>query len=57
MVEEEYNDVTELDLLYEAHDKVDVLVDLLIDKGIITQKEYEDKFEAYMEEIENQEDN
>ena len=53
---EDYKEVTELDLLYEAHDKVDVLIDLLIEKGVITQEEYENKFEEYMEAIESETD-
>ncbi len=43
MVEENYEDVTELDLIYESHDKVDALIELLIEKGIISQEEYETK--------------
>jgi hypothetical protein len=43
MVEENYEDVTELDLIYESHDKVDALIELLIEKGVISQAEYEKK--------------
>jgi polyhydroxyalkanoate synthesis regulator phasin len=56
MAEEDYKEVTELDLLYEAHDKVDVLIDLLIEKGVISQEEYENKFEEYMEEVEKEDE-
>ena len=50
-MEEEY-EVTELDLIYEAHDKVDVLLDLLIEKGVITKEEYEKKLQDYLDSME-----
>ncbi len=47
--EEKFEEVSELDLIYEAHDKVDALIDLLIEKGIITEDEYEKKLAEYYE--------
>ena len=52
-MEDEY-EVTELDLIYEAHDKVDVLIDLLIEKGIITKDEYETKLQEYLDAMEEE---
>ena len=49
MAEENYEEVTELDLIYESHDKVDALIDLLIEKGVITQDEYEEKLAKVIE--------
>lgn len=39
-------------LTYEAHHKVDALIDLLIKKGIISEKEYEDQVEKLIDELE-----
>jgi len=50
----EENNVTELDLIYEAHDKVDVLIELLIDKGVITLDEYNQKLEEYIDRMESE---
>ena len=47
--EENYEEVTELDLIYESHDKVDALIDLLVEKGVITQEEYEEKLAKVIE--------
>jgi len=52
----EENNVTELDLIYEAHDKVDVLIELLIDKGVITLDEYNQKLEEYIDRMESESD-
>lgn len=55
MVNEETNEeVTEMDLIFEAHDKLDVLIELLIAKGVISQKEYEDKLEEYYDAMEEE---
>ena len=35
------------ELTFAAHDKVDVLIDLLIEKGILTEKEYLKKLEDH----------
>ena len=59
MVEENFEDVTELDLIYESHDKVDALIELLIEKGVISQEEYEKKLVEVIgeNEVELEEDN
>lgn len=54
--DEKIEDVTELDLIYESHDKVDALIDLLIEKGIITEEEYEAKLASYYEEDSEEEE-
>jgi hypothetical protein len=46
---EEFNEVNELDIIYEAHDRIDALIELLIEKGIFTQKEYEKKLDEIFE--------
>lgn len=56
MVEENYDEVTELDLIYESHDKVDALIDLLIEKRVISQEEYEEKLAQVIEANEEAED-
>lgn len=48
MVEENV-DLNEMDLIYEAYDRTDALLELLIEKGIITQEEYEEKLEEVIE--------
>ncbi len=37
------------DLAYSAHNRMDALIDLLIEKKIITEKEYEQKIEEIVE--------
>ncbi|MDA3856487.1 MAG: hypothetical protein PF569_09605 [Candidatus Woesearchaeota archaeon] len=56
MTEENYEEVTELDLIYESHDKVDALIDLLIEKGVIGQEEYEERLAQVIEANEEAED-
>lgn len=51
---QDFEEVTELDLIYESHDKVDALIELLIEKNIITKEEYEKKLEEYVQNIEEQ---
>lgn len=51
---QDFEEVTELDLIYESHDKVDALIELLIEKNIITKAEYEKKLEEYVQNIEQQ---
>ncbi len=55
MVEEEFNEVTEMDLIYESHDRIDALITLLIKKGVFVAEEYEAQLEALYEaaELEN----
>ena len=46
MAEEyEVEDVTELDLIYETNDRLDALIELLMEKGVISAEEYEAKLE------------
>ena len=60
MVEE--SDIKHLDMeeesveevAYGAHEKIDVLIDLLIKKGVISEDEYEKEFEAYLESLEEE---
>ncbi|MDK2849479.1 MAG: hypothetical protein PWP03_431 [Candidatus Woesearchaeota archaeon] len=44
---EEY---TAEDLLYDAHLKIDALIELLIDKGVITEEEFNNKLDELVEE-------
>ncbi len=50
----ESEEVTQLDLIYESHDKVDALIGLLIEKGVISQKEYETKLNDLYEDLEEE---
>lgn len=44
--EETYEDeVTELDLIYELNDRFDALIELLLEKKIISEKEYNKKLD------------
>jgi hypothetical protein len=52
--EENYEDVTEMDLIFEAHDKLDILIELLIEKGVISKEEYERKLDKYYENMEEE---
>lgn len=42
-------DMSELDLVYEAYDRTDALIELLIEKGIISEEEFEAKLEEVIE--------
>ncbi len=57
MVEEtNIEDVTEMDLVYEAHDRLDALIELLIEKEVFTEAEFEEKLErVYSENYEESE--
>lgn len=46
---EEIFDVEEYDLIDEAYDRVDVLVDLLVSKGVLKKGEYEAKLNAFLD--------
>jgi hypothetical protein len=46
MSEEEFSDVNEMDLIYESHDRIDALVNLLIKKGVFVAEEYDAQLEA-----------
>lgn len=49
-------EVTEMDLIFEAHDRLDAMLELLIEKGVITQKEYEDKLDDIFDRNESEEE-
>ena len=40
------------EMVYGAHDKIDALIELLIDKGVISEEEYTKKIEAILAEYE-----
>ena len=44
MAKEEVVDVSELDLVVENADRIDAIMELLIEKKIITKEEFEKKF-------------
>lgn len=48
--EDNAEDMTQDDLLYEAHLKVDALIELLVKKGMITEEEYNDVYEKLLSE-------
>lgn len=48
--ENEDIEVSEMDLIYESHDRIDALIELLVDKGVITQPEFEKKLDKIYEE-------
>jgi len=53
--EEDYEqdqEVTELDLIYELNDRFDALIELLMEKKIITEKEYNEKLDEIINEKE-----
>lgn len=43
------------DITIEAYNKIDALIDLLVKKKIITKEEYDEAFDALLEELEDQE--
>lgn len=47
---EEHDEMSIEDLAYHADDKIDALINLLIKKNIITEKELEDEFNSLFEE-------
>ncbi len=48
--EDNAEDMTQDDLLYEAHLKVDALIELFVKKGMITEEEYNDVYEKLLSE-------
>ena len=44
------------DLMYEAHAKVDALIDLLVKKGVITEDEYDGQVEKLLTELGDDDD-
>ena len=57
-MEEEHNEeeLSTEDVAYEAHHKVDALIDLLIKKGVISDAEFSEQIEKLVEEMEGDED-
>jgi hypothetical protein len=47
---ESEDDINADDLLYEAHLKIDALIELLIKKKVITEDEYNDMYEKLLNE-------
>ena len=47
--DKEYIDVEQLDMVEEVHDRIDVLLDLLEEKGIINKKQYDARLEKFYE--------
>ena len=45
MAKEELIDITEMDLVVENAERIDALIELLIEKKIISKKDYEEKLE------------
>lgn len=45
-------EVTEMDLIYESHDKIDALIELLVEKGIFEQHEYNNKLDELIKRLE-----
>jgi len=50
MTKTEEVEVTEMDLIYDAHDRLDALIELLVEKKVITQKEFEKKLDDMYDE-------
>ena len=53
-MEEDHED--QGDLMYEAHAKVDALIDLLVKKGVITEDEYDEQVEKLLTELGDDDD-
>ncbi len=49
MAKDEYVDVDELEMIEEVHNRIDVLLDLLEEKGVLTKAQYEARLEKFYE--------
>lgn len=49
MVETPIEEVTELDLIYEANDRIDAVIELLIEKNIFSEHEFNKKLDEIYE--------
>lgn len=49
MVETPEVEVSELDLIYEANDRIDALIELLVEKEVISEHEYTKKLDEVYE--------
>ena len=50
MAKDKTIDVKDLELIDEAYDRVDVLIEMLDKKGILSKKEYETKLNKFLDE-------
>jgi hypothetical protein len=55
MTNEDMDDVSELDLIFETNDRLDALIELMIEKKVITEDEYNKKVMEIIEENEGEE--
>ena len=46
-------EVTEMDLIYESHDKIDALIELLVKKGVFEQHEYNQQLDELINRLDN----
>ena len=53
MTNNEDIEVTEMDLIYESHDKIDALIELLVEKGVFEQHEYNNKLDELINRLDN----
>ena len=54
--DEHYEQLALEDLVYGNHHALNILLDLLIEKGVISEQEFKDKLDAVVEESESVED-
>jgi len=52
--DKEYIDVEQLDMIEEVHTRLDVLLDLLEEKGVLTKAQYESRLEKFYDASEEQ---
>ncbi|MCC7574153.1 hypothetical protein KO361_01015 [Candidatus Woesearchaeota archaeon] len=55
-MDEQYEELATEDLVYGNHHALNTLLDILIEKGIISEQEFKDKLDAVIEESESVED-
>ena len=54
--DEHYEQLAIEDIVYGNHHALNILLDLLIEKGVFSEQEFKDKLDAVVEESENVED-
>ena len=52
-MEEDHQEENEDDLMYEAHAKVDALIDLLVRKGVISEEEYDNEVQKLLQDLDS----
>lgn len=52
MSQDEFNEVTEMDLIYETNDRLDALIELLVEKKVFTEGEYNRKLQSLLDNLE-----